>query len=381
MKIGLIQEKSNTPGMGSLYINYDGAANVEEVGYRGLSHLAEHLLCHHYDHLNERLQGAGLVSNAMTTDTNVVFYWSGLDEKIEEFQSELIGLINYIPTEDQFNNEKKIVMQEYEDYVSGQNFLFGNIGRAYFNYFGPIGYREDITSITYEKMLEFIKTRFSKPTQIVRIGKSKTIKSLCKKIKYSKPVTAKSFELIAKNDTFVESPSSFPASTMLGDWILLDRNKVSNRDALVVSKMFSAGLSSPMYQEIREKRGLVYYCGTTIDKIDSDRMTFIFYAGCTDATKGVVREQAKNVVDNYSEFLTKERYETIIDGIRNKTKMTNISNFGYGYLSKFFHSEDDYFTEEYLNSLTYEKILSVVEEIKVAFQNINYASNGETLDI
>jgi len=118
MKSGLVVEKSNTPGMGSLYIVYNGSAMKETSGHRGLSHLWEHLKCHSYEDLNEKLLASGITTNAYTSDNNVVFYWKGLDDQIELYQNRLLNLVSYIPTIKQFLNEKKIVLQEYDDAAS-----------------------------------------------------------------------------------------------------------------------------------------------------------------------------------------------------------------------------------------------------------------------
>ena len=382
MKKGLICEKSNTPGMGALYINYDGAANIEEIGERGLSHLAEHLLCKHYDDLQEELMAAGIVSNAMTTDKNVVFYWVGLNDKIEEFQDRLLGLINYLPTKDQFDIEKSIVMQEYQDYISQQQFVFGNIQRKYFDYFGPIGYRDDITGCTYEGILKFINKNMSKPNQIIRIGKSKTIKKLCKGIKYEKPVTPKDYKQKTEvNDLLVESPSSFNGSGVVADWITLNTSEFDYRDILVYNSMFSRGLSSPLYKEIREKRGLVYYVGLDSEKISNSSMIWTLYGGCVDSNLEEVRFTFKECITNYAAYITPERFKSTIECFRNKHIMMDISNTSYGYVRKFMIEDNSDITLDYLNGLTYEYMLGVCAKMAIAVLGMNKAYISKEINI
>lgn len=382
MKIGLVREESKVPGLGSLYINYDGAANIEDLGERGLSHLGEHLMCKSYNHLEEELQSAGLVVNAFTSDTNVAFYWSGLDEKIEEFQEELLKLMHFTPTEEQFNTEKLIVMQEYEDYISGQNFVFSNISRKYFAEYGPIGYRDDIANCTYERMLAFIEKRFRKPTCIVRVGTSKKIDSLCKNIEYSLPVTPKErIYNVLGDETYLESPSTFPNAALIADWARIDKDFMSNKDLNFINSMFSSGLKSPFYQEIREKRGLVYYCGTDTEVIGTEHMIWIFYAGCKPDKIEEIRTIVKDCICNYKEFLTKERFDTILESMKNKIKMTEIENYKLGHIRKFF-SKEEYIDLDYLNSLTYEHILDAAENFKIeCAASIRFGSSSDKLEI
>jgi predicted Zn-dependent peptidase len=184
MKTGLIKVESNCKGLGSLHIVYQGSALNEQEGYRGVSHLAEHLICKSYEHLNDKLQSAGIVSNAYTSDDHISFFWNGLNRKIEEFQAELLNLTKYIPKKDDFEKEKLIVLQEYDDYVSGQDFVFSNIQRKYLNYFGPIGIRKDIEEIDYDSFIAFLVDQFMRPTSIIRIGESSTIDELTSNIQY-----------------------------------------------------------------------------------------------------------------------------------------------------------------------------------------------------
>jgi predicted Zn-dependent peptidase len=382
MKIGLVREQSNTPGMGSLFINYDGAANIETPGFRGLSHLWEHCACHSYDSLQERLMAAGIVANAMTSDRNVVFYWMGLDEKIEEFQKELLDLIYYIPTKEEFENEKKIVMQEYEDYVSKQNFVFSNIMRKYFDYFGPIGYRDDIVNITYTDFLCFVNKNFSIPTSIVRIGNSETIVELTKDIQFqtaADPIPLN--ELATGILTHVENPSKFPTSTLIADWATFFTDELSVQDVKLINALFSKGLSSPFYQEIREKRGLVYHCGTDIELVDAETYVWFFYAGCTEMSMVEVRSVMKDIVSNYKDYITTERFESVVELYRNNAKMSKIGNHGHSYINKFFVNETEILDEEYLNGLDYNEFQKSLEFFKNSMEFLHEAHNGPELSI
>ena len=381
MITGLIKEKSNTPGMGSLFIQYDGAANIETPGFRGLSHLWEHCACHSYDDLQERLMAAGIVSNAMTSDRNVIFYWIGLDEKIEQFQKELLDLVYYIPTKEQFENEKKIVMQEYEDYVAKQNFVFSNIMRKYFDYFGPIGYRDDIQNISYSDFLCFVNRNFSVPTSIVRIGDSETIDELTKDVEYKIASDKVPFEERNGDETFVENPSSFPTSTLIADWATFWNDELTVRDAKLINALFSKGLSSPFYQEIREKRGLVYHCGTDIELVDDKSYIWFFYAGCTETSMAEVRSTMLDIVNNYKDYITAERFESVVELYRNNAKMTKIGNHNHAYLNRFFVDASEVIDEEYLNGLEYNEFLKNVEFFKNSMEYLHTAHNGPELKI
>lgn len=374
MKVGLIREKANTPGMGSLYIVYDGSSNVETSGNRGLSHLWEHLKCHSYDHLQEALMAAGVVSNAYTSDRNVVYHWTGLDDKIEQYQEELLKLITYVPTAEQFENEKKIVMQEYEDCVANQSFIFSNISRKYFNDFGPIGYRDDIVNITYEKFMEFSNTNFPNPMQIIRVGDSKIDELVSEQTYFKNDTITQLKELLIPDDTFVESPSKFSSVTM-ADWIYIPKFIIPNNALAIITASFARDLSSPLYQEIREKRGLVYRCGLYLEQVDRDNTTVFFSAGCQKESIEEIRKVFRDIVFNWKEYVTKERFDSVVELLRNKTRMSDIAN--HNSVSKHFHSEDENITFEYLNTIDYSGFESYFESFRYAVINRIHFGHSE----
>jgi predicted Zn-dependent peptidase len=378
----LVKIENKTPEMGALYIVYDGASNIETTGTRGLSHLWEHCKCHSYDALNEDLLAAGIISNAYTSDRNVVYHWTGLDEKIEEFQERLLKLIDYIPTREEYENEKKIVMQEYEDCFSNQHSIFYNIMRKHFNYFGPIGYREDIINSTYEQFIEWSNTVFAKPYKVIRVGSllNTAIDNLSKNIQYGDLLKKIDFEETTPDDSFVESPSTFGKSLMIADWMTIQSDELSIQDTSIISALLGSGLSSPFYQEIREKRGLVYYCRSDMEVIDGMTNLWYFYAGCTKETADEVRKTMKEVITNHREYVTPLRYKNVIESLRNKIKLSNITNHGRNFISKFI-TPDSELEIEYINSLTYEEVQLKLDFFAKHLEFIHTADSGESLRI
>jgi len=125
-------------------------------------------VCKGWDHLFKEFTSLGINFNAETHDDRVIFYWKGLDEEITKLldRKEGLKILGRTPSREEFENEKKIVLQEYDDSFSDpQDALFTNIGRKYFNNYGPIGFRKDLEETSYEQMVEFILKNFSSPTR------------------------------------------------------------------------------------------------------------------------------------------------------------------------------------------------------------------------
>ena len=79
----IINLKSETD-LSGFYVVYEGSTNLEKKGWWGLSHLMEHLMCKNFDHLQEDFDKDGIDWNAYTSGSEICFYLTGLDEKVNK---------------------------------------------------------------------------------------------------------------------------------------------------------------------------------------------------------------------------------------------------------------------------------------------------------
>ena len=91
--------------------------------------------------------------------------------------------------------------------------------------------------------------------------------------------------------------------------------------------MLANGASDcPLYDEIRNKRGLSYYAYG--DLINFDKTSLMYLTASTDKENS---EELKTVMmdicRNVRNYLTKERYDTIIDMLTTKRKLNKYSNW------------------------------------------------------
>src|ERR1035437_430173 len=173
----IINLKSKT-ALSGLYVVYNGSTNLEKPGWYGISHLMEHLLCKTFDHLQEKFDQDGVDWNAYTSDNEIVFHLTGLDKKIKKWKYEFVELLGkFTITEEQLQNEKKIVLEEYMDAFNSQvESHFLNLSRKKLENYSPIGLRKDIENITLEDCKEFFELQFAKPTKIINVSKDSKFK-------------------------------------------------------------------------------------------------------------------------------------------------------------------------------------------------------------
>ena len=116
----IINLKSQTD-LSGFYVVYEGSTNLEKPGWYGISHLLEHLVCKSFDHLQEDFDKDGIDWNAYTSGNEIVFYLTGLDEKVNKWKGEFMDLLGqFNVTKEEFENERKIVLEEYMDAFNSQ---------------------------------------------------------------------------------------------------------------------------------------------------------------------------------------------------------------------------------------------------------------------
>ena len=249
-------------GMGFMGIAYRMGSDFECDGERGTHHLMEHLMGKCFDSLLPRLKRLGLNYQVYTTTDRLVFYFEGLDESLESIAKELYDLITsgtYTWSEEEFDNEKRTVIQEYEDAFNEQvNGTIVNAFRRHYKYFDPIGFRPDIERFSYQDSLDFRKN-FTTPMLVCQVGAAhyvfKNIEAL--------PDIGLPHPMFGNYDVPLEPvPKKSKTVTGLLSKIIIPDSEV-NRAGLIVNCL-NDGIESPLLQEIRDKRGLSYFSMGTI---------------------------------------------------------------------------------------------------------------------
>ena len=110
-------------GLGYFSLIYDIGSSNEIPGNRGIPHFMEHLMCKTFDDMRSYLRRIGIDYNACTSDNKIIFYFYGLNESLDLVTQELYERLtnsSNLWTEEAFNNEKKVIIQEYKDCFSWQ---------------------------------------------------------------------------------------------------------------------------------------------------------------------------------------------------------------------------------------------------------------------
>ena len=305
----------NPLGMSGLYVVFANRGGIyDEPGRYGISHLMEHLVIKSTDCMRDRLQENGIAINAFTAPEMVVFHMTGLSSRItmfaKEFVERLLGGVDGI-TEDAFVNERSTVLQEYGDYFGDPvSCTIGNCFRKMYGSYHCIGRRVDIDSFTFEDFKKEYEAHYLTPTAMFHVGQTGIN---LPGIETTETLPEAFNPLVYAEDRKIE----------LEEQPVVDRATVCccTKDAVraeeataakIAVDMLTAGLNSPLYQEIREKRGLSYFQGGA-EFAARDEMHVMFFAPTEKARVSELIAVYDDVFSNLDKHMTEERFQICLN--------------------------------------------------------------------
>lgn len=364
MKIGFENKQSSIKEFGSLNIFYDAGAKIETPGYRGVSHLAEHLISKAIEQYEEQFDAHGINQNALTSENYVLFYFNGLNENLKKFEDIFIKLLSYVPTKEEFEKEKRVVLTEYDQTFNEKRSLILNLMRKYYNTYSAIGLREDVEKISYEDYLEFQKAHFSHPTYILRVGETDFF-DFYTNLTYVTD-TECSYEL-KEYDYFQESKIKLN-NMFFVKWLDLDYDF---KDITLLEYYLSYGLTSPMYSVLREKLGLVYYVSADDIKL-GDRKLFIIMCESDPKNEKKIDKSLRVLIENLPNELSESRFENMKKTLESTIVKQNLLNWNVEFAKN--ASSENFYTDEYFKEMTFEKFKELVLDFSKKYVNAKTAT-------
>ena len=316
----MIKTIKNPLKMSGLFVCYGNAGAVmESKGMCGTSHLMEHMVCKTTDHMRSRFLENGICDNAFTADEYVVFFMTGLTSRLKPMAKEYLqsmtgpvaGLNPMVEkiTQEQFENEKRTVLQEYGLHFSNpMRGPVSNALRKWFGYVGAIGLRDDVERFTFHDFHRAYYETFHRPSMVLYVGPG--------------DIRLPQVECAAHN-SFRQIPS------YKKNWdIELEQLPDNGRSPIVVSSkrlctmedatalqlvlnILSADLNAPLYREIREKRGLSYYSHAYMKTL-GDAAVPVFTADTDRKNIGKLKKVYNMVFSDLENYVTEERFRSCV---------------------------------------------------------------------
>lgn len=361
-------------------------SQAEPVGYKGLMHLIEHL--HFRDsssnflqEAKEQLESLGVILNAYTSDQCVAFHATFLPDHFNVV-SNLLKQLVYKPSflEEDIKIEKEVVLREAIDYET--NPMSRSTLKFKSNLFtddwcSTIGLKEDIASANEEKITDLYRNTFglhnllvilSGPKDFLTKVDNKTLLPDSTKLrKYPRNLRFNLNTPKQKNhqhdqeglgSCYFRSGFVLPLSNFKDP-----RETFENRLVLsLCAEMLGSGLSSPLYKEVREKRGLCYSIASGYD-FGTREDIFAIVSQLNPDKIGSAQIVIDNVLSTFCE--NKDSFELAKDRIINSSKWAyvnpelRVSQKTLEYLSNYKVPE-----ESYLRSyMSFDKFCSIVKRL------------------
>lgn len=341
--------------LSSFYIIWEGSTNLEKKGWYGIAHLCEHLQTKMIDHLQEDFDRDGIEWNLWTSSNEICMYIQGLEKKVNKWKYIIIDLIfDFKITKEQFENERKIVLEEYLDAMNGQTEVHQiNLDRKLFNDYGPIGLKEDLEKLKFMDIINFWELQYAKPSKIINVSKAKDYKNNELDFADRKIIKSTTF---GNHNVPLELGNDFKDKTsivMLSPIIEEDFAYVH-----FINAMLSLGLKSPLYQEIREKKGLVYYVHCYQSRMNQQGIVTMATQTSNKNFDAVI-DATKTVITNPKKFLTKDRFNLVKDYYEVRRKKDEILR--YQNVNQWINP-NGWSVYDILENITLKKVLDVYDK-------------------
>ncbi len=301
-----------------IWINTGSAYESEDIN--GISHFVEHMVFKGTQkrtslQISEEIENVGGQNNAYTSREFTAFYAKMLKNDVE-LALDVIADFVMAPLfpNDEMVKEKEVVVQEIKqgidtpddvvfDYFQEHAFPAQPLGRTI------LGPAEKVRSFTVQKLHQYMHHNYAaENTVIVAVGKLKHedfVKMVEARMAAYRQTTSFSIApQVYQGGFYAEKREIEQAHVLLG-FRGIEYKNPAYYSVSVFSTLFGGGMASRLFQEIREKRGLVYTVYSFTNSHTSNGL-FGIYAGTsaeelnklipvvTDEIKKVVQEKVSD---------------------------------------------------------------------------------------
>lgn len=375
--ITVLFEPRNLPVV-SFSISNKFGATYETEDIKGIAHVIEHLLftgteTRTHEDISREIEKKGGILNAFTSN-DLTSYWFKLPaEHLISGMDILVDMLkNPSFNPEKFEKEKKVILEEIKMYHDmPQRHIYDKIvGNLYENPFGVgvIGTKETVSSLSRDFVKDYFKKHYSPENFIVTIVGQADIEKVCDYLekefeKENKKIPGAEIKKINKSST-EERSGLDQAHYMIAMHSPSAEDK--KRYVLEVLDAFLAnGMSSRLFLEIREKRGLAY----TVRSAYEVEKNYSYYSIYVGTTKEAIPEVEKLIVEEFKQIdkMTpkdlEEAKERLI-GLRKVSSEESVNVMNELVFAELCtKAEDHYLHEEEINKVTLEEVKSLSKEI------------------
>lgn len=307
----------------------------EDMSENGVAHMVEHMLfkgtpTRDAQKLSEVIEDVGGNINAYTCREITAYYIHLLKDHMDLALDVLADILqNSTMPQDEIERERGVILQEIKMYMdTPDRLVFDNFQEAAYpnqSLGAPaLGRPDIIKNMTRESLMGYVAKHYTPANLVVSVAGPVHHDEFVKKVE------ALFTHLPAGNKTkstfvpaqyapvsFLQEQDTEQAHITLG-FNAVKRTSDKYAAFRILSSVLGGGMSSRLFQEVREKRGLVYSIQSFYDSFHDDGL-FGIYAGTGPELLAelmpVVIQEIKNVTDRISENELKRAKTQIKSGI------------------------------------------------------------------
>lgn len=277
------------------------------------------------------VEGRGGIINAQTSHDGTVYYIVTTPRHFEHTAEILHDILcNSIFPQEEFDKERNVVLEEIKQHadipfsVLWRKFdseLFRGRPRAH-----PIlGTKDTISALTRDALLDFRSNYLNDTITVAAVGNIKPyaarfLAGLFSKESNTEPSVSASQAATLDDHKRVREPSKFEQCyQFIGMEALNDRSMFETPAACIATTLLGEGMSSLLFQKIREELGIAYSVGALLDS-NLHNGSFVAYSitdpcnadAAADATRGVLARVAAGDFGIFGDDELNEARERVI---------------------------------------------------------------------
>lgn len=283
----------------SFATKYGGIDEMSEE--RGIAHLIEHLLYKGTTNrtskqISEAIENKGGVMNAFTSE-QVTAFWCKIPSNHLKIALEVLTdmIKNSLFDEKEIDKEKHVIFSEMQMWKDSPQLYISYKIRSclYDGVLGSnlIGTEKSLNGLTREKILQRYKEAYSTNNLILCVVGDANFDEICKFAEENFEKTTHSFpqpKVILQNKKVIEKRKGIDQANLILAYHIPKASEKKYYIAQVLSTIMAGGMSSRLFQEIREKRNLAYVIRSSCN-CDKDFGYDAVYVGTKKENIGRVR--------------------------------------------------------------------------------------------
>ena len=299
-------------------------AQYETKDIKGISHFVEHLVFkgtkkRKVDEIPREIESKGGILNAFTAE-EITCYWNKLPSKYFKLGADISRdlVLNPLFDNEPLERERRVVLEEikmYHDNPSAHVLekIKEMLYESPFN-MSIAGTSDSVSSLSRKKIIDLFNSIYSTNNMIFSVVGNTSWEDVLEESKKFPKTTKqiKPISIVEKNGELIEKRKGIDQAHMVLGFHtpkIIDKNRYA---AEILDSILGGGMSSRLFQEIREKRGLCYAVKSSLQQ-SKDYSYEIIYVG---TVKEKIREIKEIILKEINKL--KELKQSDLDEIKER---------------------------------------------------------------